>query len=121
METSEISKEWVERPWGKYLTVHTAPGLWVKTITINPWSQLSLQVHKHRDEFWHSPEGRLRAVIGNQTVDLLDHMVYAVPAGTPHRLINPTRYELSVIEVAIVRPDEHDILRLEDDYGREDS
>ena len=116
----EISTDWVERPWGRYLVVHQVPGLWVKSITIKPWAQLSLQIHHRRDEFWHSPEGRLHAVIGDETVALQDHVVYHVPVGTPHRLINPTHYELTLTEVAIGEPEEDDIVRLEDDYGRQD-
>ena len=112
--------EWVTRPWGRFLTVHTAPGLWVKTITINPWSQLSLQIHEHRDEFWHSPEGRIHAEIGNDHIILQDNEVYHVPAGVRHRLINPSHYELSLVEVATGNPEENDIIRLEDDYGREE-
>ena len=115
---SETSEGWVERPWGKYLTVYQAPGLWVKTIVINPWSRLSLQIHRSRDELWHSAEAGLRAYIGDNYLDLDPDLVYTVPRMTEHRLINTSRYSLSLVEVATGEPDEEDILRIDDDYGR---
>lgn len=47
-------------------------------------------------------------------------VVYRVPASTPHRIENMSRYSLTLVEVAIGQPDENDIVRLEDDYGRKD-
>lgn len=108
----------IERPWGRYYVVYETPGMWVKTIVLNPWSQLSLQVHEHREERWHVPEAGLTAIIGPFTLDLVPRVVYSVPYRMPHRLINHTRYERSLVEVALGQPLEHDIVRLEDDYGR---
>ena len=115
----DTGTKWVERPWGRYLVVHTAPGLWTKTLQIESGARLSYQFHEHRTELWHAPEGRLHATIGDEHLVLADDRVYTVPAGTPHRVYNPSRYELTLVEVALGLPDENDIVRLEDDYGRE--
>ena len=112
--------DWVERPWGRYLVVHSTPTSWTKTLIIREGAQLSLQFHEHRDEVWHAPEGRLHAFIGGEHITLEEDRVYTVPAGTPHRVYNPSRYELPLVEVALGLPDEDDIIRLEDDYGRAD-
>lgn len=111
---------WVDKPWGRYKVIYSTPTMWVKTIEVKSWASLSLQSHAERDEYWHAPEGRFWAVIGDEEVALNENEVYRVPAGTKHRIINPSRYTLHLTEVAVGRPDEDDIIRYEDDYGRED-
>lgn len=113
--------EWVERPWGRFLTVYHTPHIWTKTLVIKEWSRLSLQKHEEREEFWHDPEGRLTATIGDDTMRMRSDTVYHVPRGTLHRVENTTRYELTLVEVAFGTPTESDIIRLSDDYGREDT
>lgn len=114
----ESTSEWTHRPWGRYFLVHTAPGLWVKTIVVEPWSQLSLQSHEFRRETWHVAEAGMKAIIGDETIDLSPNQAYTVDYGVKHRLINPSRYEMVVTEVATGEPDESDIIRYEDEYGR---
>jgi mannose-6-phosphate isomerase-like protein (cupin superfamily) len=113
-----IKINWVTRPWGRYTVVYEAPGVWIKTLIISPWSRLSLQTHAERTEVWHCPEGRLEAVIGDEEVFLTPDRSFLVPLGTPHRIINNGRYEETLIEIALGNPYEEDIVRLDDDYGR---
>lgn len=112
--------EWVERPWGRYMVVHHTPEWWTKTLMIKGWHRLSLQIHERRTELWHAPEGRLHATIGDEHITLSPDVVYTVPTGAVHRLYNPTSYELALVEVALGQPEEDDIIRLEDDYGRKE-
>lgn len=116
----ETTSKWVQRPWGRYMIVYTAPGQWTKTLQINEWSRLSLQKHEKRTEIWHAPEGRLTATIGSDRFVMDANRLYVVPPETVHRIENITRYPLILVEVALGLPDENDIIRLEDDYGRED-
>lgn len=113
--------EWVERPWGRYLTVYHTPHIWTKTLIIREGARLSLQKHARREEFWHDPEGRLFATIGDETFRMRSDTVYHVPFNTLHRLENISRYELTLVEVAYGDPDESDIVRIADDYGRENT
>jgi mannose-6-phosphate isomerase-like protein (cupin superfamily) len=92
--------------------------MWVKTLIINPRSQLSLQMHANRLELWHAPQVGLTATIGGYTQSLLQHKSYVVPVNTPHRISNFTNKPLLLTEIATGSPDEEDIVRLEDDYGR---
>lgn len=110
--------EAVERPWGRFYIVHSKPELWVKTLVLKPWSQTSLQIHESRDEHWHVAEAGLHAIIGDERVVLQPDYVYTVLRRAPHRIINSTIYERVLVEVATGQPDEDDIERLEDSYGR---
>lgn len=107
-----------QRPWGRFYIVHQTPESWVKTLVLKPWSETSLQIHRHRNELWHVGEYGLSALIDGERVDLNPDMVYAVLAGIEHRIINATMYERTLVEVATGRPDEEDIVRLNDAYGR---
>lgn len=108
----------VERPWGHFYTVYRTPNIWVKTITIKAFSRLSLQVHRHREEQWSVLESGLSARIGDETLDLLPGVVYTVDYNQSHRIINGSSREKTLIEVALGAPDDNDIIRLQDDYGR---
>jgi mannose-6-phosphate isomerase-like protein (cupin superfamily) len=118
LETLDIC--WVKRPWGRFVVVYEAPGVWIKTLEIESGCQLSLQYHRERTEVWHCPEGRLSAIIGDEEVLLDSDKTFFVPAGTPHRIMNMGRYTELLTEIAFGNPDENDIVRLADDYGRED-
>lgn len=118
--TTEIV-EWEQRPWGAFLTVHSDPHVTVKRLWVKPRSSLSLQYHLHRDEFWtptELPTGRLRFVIGEEILTAEEGVVYSVPRGTKHRIVNESTVGVEVLEVAKGHFDENDIVRLEDNYGR---
>lgn len=107
-----------ERPWGNYRILEQGEVTCVKILRVYPKKQLSLQTHKLRDEIWFPTTRGLQAVIGDELIDLQPFERYEIPAGTQHRLINPTDLTLEVIELMLGVYDEEDIERLEDDFGR---
>lgn len=106
------------KPWGYYYTVYRSPQTWTKVLVIEGGEELSLQYHANRTEYWTPAEDGLIGVIGNQTFDLKARWRYDVQPNAPHQIINPTGEPLSLIEVATGHPDEDDIVRLKDKYGR---
>lgn len=107
-----------QRPWGEFEVVHEDETYWLKILRINPGESTSLQYHEHRREIWIPTRPGLRAIINGQTLDLLPREVYTVEPRVIHRLTNPTNQVLSVIETAEGAPDENDIVRINDKYGR---
>lgn len=109
-----------ERPWGHFDIVYRDEHTWTKILYINPGQKLSLQYHDYRLETWVALDKGLQAVIGEQTIDLLPDLCYAVPIQTAHRIINDTEAQARVLEVAVGQVRESDIVRLMDSYGRSD-
>ncbi|NBC34606.1 MAG: mannose-1-phosphate guanylyltransferase/mannose-6-phosphate isomerase [Alphaproteobacteria bacterium] len=110
----------VHRPWGSYQGVDQGPRFKVKRITVKPEAQLSLQMHYHRAEHWVVVRGTARVTCG-ETVRLVhENESTFIPIGTPHRLENPGRIPLELIEVQSGSYlGEDDIRRFDDHYGRE--
>ena len=107
------------RPWGHYTSIVEEQTWKVKRIEINPNSSLSLQSHKHRAEHWVVVDGTAKVEINNKTSFLQVNESIYVPKGTIHRLSNTTNYPLIIIEIQSGSYlGEDDILRLEDNYGR---
>lgn len=108
-----------KRPWGKWEILEHGKGYWVKKITVKPGQRLSLQYHLNRKEKWTIIKG-----YGIMTLDLAKKHVCEgdqidIGYRTIHRISNPSEKEnLVFIEVALGKPDEDDIIRIEDDYGR---
>lgn len=109
-----------QRPWGSYeILSDFNPPCCVKIITVAPHSKLSLQKHYYRTETWRAlDEGLIALVDGKEIKMSLDKDVF-VDTFVEHRLINPTDEPLRVLEMIRGRYDEEDIVRIEDDYGRE--
>jgi mannose-1-phosphate guanylyltransferase/mannose-6-phosphate isomerase len=110
------------RPWGTAERLEETAGLKVSRITINPGAKLSLQKHFHRSEHWIVTRGEAEVTKGDQTLLLKEEESTFIPVGVVHRLANPGRIALEMIEVqtgSTVRDD--DIERLEDLYGRNTS
>ncbi len=111
------------RPWGEYYGWDSGNGWNLKTIYIKPKSRLSLQYHRHREEWWLLVQGDAQAVIGEgaraRMSPLTKGEVYRVGKGEVHRLT--TKKGGVVVEVAYGDFDENDIVRLEDDYERVDT
>ncbi len=107
------------RPWGIYQTLGQASRYRIKRIVVEPGARLSLQYHHHRSEHWVVVRGT--ALVG---IDGSEKLVYEgqscyVPKGTPHRLSNPGKVPLEIIEVQNGEyVGEDDIVRLDDDYRR---
>ena len=110
----------VHRPWGSYETLHAGPRVQVKHIVVNPGGKLSLQMHHHRAEHWVVVQGTARIRRGDEEIMLTEDQSTYIPLGTKHRLENPGKIPLHVIEVQSgAYLDEDDIVRFEDTYGRE--
>jgi mannose-1-phosphate guanylyltransferase/mannose-6-phosphate isomerase len=110
----------VHRPWGSYRALHNGNRVQVKHIVVRPGGKLSLQMHHHRAEHWVVVQGTARITRGDEEVILTEDQSTYIPLGTPHRLENPGKIPLHVIEVQSGSYlGEDDIVRFEDHYGRE--
>jgi mannose-1-phosphate guanylyltransferase/mannose-6-phosphate isomerase len=109
----------VHRPWGTYRTIHMGDRVQVKHIMVKPGGKLSLQKHHHRAEHWVVVRGTALVVRGDEEIMLSENQSTYIPLGTLHRLENPGRIPLDLIEVQSGSYlGEDDIVRLEDTYGR---
>ena len=109
----------VHRPWGTYRTIHAGERVQVKHIMVKPGGKLSLQMHHHRAEHWVVVLGTAKVVRGNEEIMLHEDQSTYIPLGTQHRLENPGKIPLHLIEVQSGSYlGEDDIVRFEDTYGR---
>jgi mannose-1-phosphate guanylyltransferase/mannose-6-phosphate isomerase len=109
----------VFRPWGSYDSVDQGTRFQVKRIIVKPGAALSLQMHYHRAEHWIVVSGTAKVTKGDQTLLLSEDESTYIPLGTIHRLENPGRVDLEMIEVQSGSYlGEDDIVRFEDVYGR---
>ncbi|MBX3705054.1 MAG: mannose-1-phosphate guanylyltransferase/mannose-6-phosphate isomerase [Pseudomonadales bacterium] len=109
----------VFRPWGSYEGVQDGERYQVKRIKVKPGERLSLQLHHHRSEHWIVVRGTAEVTRGEETFTLAENESTYIPLGVKHRLANPGKLVLELIEVQ-VGPylGEDDIVRFEDQYGR---
>ena len=109
----------VYRPWGEYESVDHAERFQVKRITVKPGERLSLQKHHHRAEHWIVVNGTARVTCGDKEFLLAENESTYIPIGEVHRLENPGKIPLELIEVQSGSYlGEDDIERFEDKYGR---
>ena len=109
----------VHRPWGWYDSVDAGPRFQVKRIMVNPGATLSLQMHHHRAEHWIVVQGTAEVTCGARKVILTENQSTYIPLGETHRLANPGKLPLEIIEVQSGSYlGEDDIVRFEDTYGR---
>ena len=109
----------VFRPWGWYDGVDAGERFQVKRIVVKPGGTLSLQMHHHRAEHWIVVSGTARVTCGDKAFLLSENQSTFIPLGTTHRLENPGRVALEMIEVQSGSYlGEDDIVRFEDVYGR---
>ena len=109
----------VYRPWGAYETVDIEDRFQVKRITVDPGQILSLQMHHHRTEHWIVVKGIAKVTRGEEEFLLSENESTHIPVGTKHRLENPGKIALELIEVQSgTYLGEDDITRYEDVYGR---
>lgn len=109
----------VYRPWGHYETVDQGDCFQVKRITVKPGASLSLQMHHHRSEHWVIVSGTAEVTKENQVFTLKANESTYIPLGVKHRLANPGKMNLEIIEVQSgVYLGEDDIVRFADVYGR---
>jgi mannose-1-phosphate guanylyltransferase / mannose-6-phosphate isomerase len=109
----------VHRPWGWYDSVDAGARFQVKRITVKPGASLSLQMHHHRAEHWIVVSGTAEVTNGDQVILLSENQSTYIPLGTTHRLANPGKVPLEIIEVQSGSYlGEDDIVRFQDTYGR---
>jgi mannose-1-phosphate guanylyltransferase/mannose-6-phosphate isomerase len=109
----------VHRPWGSYDSVDVGPGFQVKRIKVKPGARLSLQSHTRRAEHWIVVSGTARVTRDNDVFELHANQSTYIPIGARHRLENPGRQTLELIEVQSGDYlGEDDIVRYDDVYGR---
>ena len=110
----------VYRPWGSYTVLEEAKGYKVKRISMLPGQRLSLQMHRQRSEHWVVIAGTARVTRDNEVFELGPGESTGIPKQTGHRLENPGTVPLEVIEVQYgTYVGEDDIVRYQDDYGRD--
>ena len=109
----------VYRPWGSYETIAIDQRFQVKRIIVKPGQKLSLQMHHHRAEHWIVVKGTAEITIGEKVFMLSENQSTYIPLGEKHRLVNPGKVALELIEVQSGSYlGEDDIVRFEDIYGR---
>ena len=109
----------VSRPWGWYDSVDEGERFKVKRIQVKPGASLSLQMHHHRAEHWIVVKGTAEITNGDQVLLLTENQSTYIPQGQTHRLTNPGKTPLEIIEVQSGSYlGEDDIVRFEDTYGR---
>jgi len=107
------------RPWGSYTVLEENDRYKIKRLTVLPGKKLSLQMHYHRSEHWVVVRGTARVRVGDEEILLRPGESTFIPAGVIHRLENPGKVVLEVIETQIGEYlGEDDIVRFEDDFGR---
>jgi mannose-1-phosphate guanylyltransferase/mannose-6-phosphate isomerase len=109
----------VHRPWGWYDSIDAGPRFQVKRIMVKPGATLSLQMHHHRAEHWIVVTGTAEVTCGDKKLLLTENQSTYIPLGQTHRLANPGKVDLEIIEVQSGSYlGEDDIVRFEDTYGR---
>jgi mannose-1-phosphate guanylyltransferase/mannose-6-phosphate isomerase len=109
----------VFRPWGSYQTINLGNRFQVKRITVKPGAKLSLQKHHHRAEHWVVVEGTAIVTCDDKEIMLAENQSTYLPLGSMHRLENPGKIPLELIEVQSGSYlGEDDIVRFDDVYGR---
>jgi mannose-1-phosphate guanylyltransferase/mannose-6-phosphate isomerase len=117
--TEHINHTHVYRPWGSYEGIDIGERFQVKRITVKPGGKLSLQMHHHRAEHWVVVSGTARIVCGDEEKLLTENESTYIPIGVRHRLENPGKMPLHLIEVQSGGYlGEDDIVRFEDIYQR---
>lgn len=110
----------VYRPWGFYDSIDNGTRHQVKRINVKSGAKLSLQMHYHRAEHWIIVRGTARVVCGENEQILTENQSVYIPCGVTHRIENPGKIDLDIIEVQSgTYLGEDDIVRFEDQYGRD--
>ena len=109
----------VHRPWGYYESIDMGQRFQVKRIVVIPGGVLSLQKHRHRSEHWVVVHGTAEVTLGEQVRAVHENESIYIPIGATHRMENPGKIPLELIEVQTGSYlGEDDIIRIEDDYQR---
>lgn len=107
------------RPWGGYSSILSGERFQVKRLFVKPGCQLSLQRHHHRSEHWVVVRGTAQVTVDGRIMQVTENESVYLPVGCAHRLANPGKMQLELIEVQTGSYlGEDDIVRIEDDFGR---
>ncbi len=106
-----------ERPWGNFEQFTSNEPSTIKLITVREGEATSLQTHSHRSEYWRIVSGSGTVTVGTQELPASAGAEFYIEPGVPHRLVGGAG-SLYILEIAFGTFDEHDIIRLEDNYGR---
>jgi mannose-1-phosphate guanylyltransferase / mannose-6-phosphate isomerase len=118
--SAAVTSRRVHRPWGFYESIQEGHRYQVKCITVRPGAKLSLQKHFHRAEHWVVVNGTAVVTRGSEEILLRENESVYLPLGTVHRLANPGKLPLNLIEVQSgAYLGEDDIVRIEDIYQRD--
>ena len=110
----------VHRPWGSYILLEAGNRYKIKRIVVKPGAKLSHQLHHHRSEHWVVVSGTAKVTVGDKSYHVHPNESTYVPISTKHRLENPGKVPLHLIEVQNGDYiEEDDIVRLDDEYGRD--
>jgi len=110
----------VFRPWGSYDSLDNGERFQVKRLSVKPGGVLSSQMHHHRAEHWIVVQGTARVTCGDKTFLLSENESTYIPIGAKHRIENPGKVALHIVEVQSGSYlGEDDIVRFEDNYGRQ--
>ena len=111
----------IKKPWGSYIVLGKTKDFLIKKIIVKPEGVLSYQSHKFRSEHWVVVSGEAKVIINNEEKIISKNQSTYIPLGAIHRLINPGKSPLILIEVQSgTYFGEDDIERFEDNYGRID-
>ncbi len=117
-----MAGEFAIRPWGSWQVLDEGPGFKVKRIEVEPGKRLSYQTHDHRAEHWIIASGTETCIIDGRTVTAGRGDRVYVEIGQAHRIMNSHDEPLVIVEVQLgAYCGEDDIVRLQDDYGRQDA
>lgn len=109
----------VHRPWGSYTVLEEGPYYKIKRLSVKPGSTLSLQMHHHRSEHWVVINGTAEVLVGEEVKLLSENQSVDIPKATKHRLGNPGKLPVEIIEIQNgPYLEEDDIVRFDDVYGR---
>ncbi|MEN2998104.1 MAG: sugar phosphate nucleotidyltransferase [Brevinematia bacterium] len=107
------------RPWGSYTVIERGANYQIKRIVVNPGESLSLQLHYHRSEHWVVVKGTAKVTVEDKVIFLRENESTFIPKTAKHRLENPGKVPLEIIEIQIGEYiSEDDIVRFLDIYGR---
>ena len=110
----------IYRPWGHYQDIDIAPRYRVKRIVVKAGRKLSLQKHFHRSEHWVVVQGTAEVTVNEDVRIVHENESMYIPIGSVHRLANPGKIPLELIEVQVGSYlGEDDVVRFDDVYGRQ--
>ena len=105
------------RPWGNFQQFIENSRSTIKIVNINPYSELSLQYHNNRDEFWRVLTGECIVTIGENFFNAKEGSEFFVPRKTRHKIATNVS-PVQILEISLGHFEEGDIVRIEDKYGR---